>query len=149
MSKRACNWCVGKSEPFYMLRLMGINPMIAMYVALDLGVSQKVYFICGIHCVGTIFSTQETIGRPEKVLKSLCYVYHSTQPSLFSAKCICTHALRSSQNCQFIQPFAKSNAFKYSFVPSTCSKWNKLPADVSLSPSLSSFKNSLLSYLQE
>ena len=89
------------------------------------------------------------ISRPEKVLKSLCYVYHSTQPSPFSAKRICLPALRSSQNCQFIQPFAKSNAFKYSFVPSTCSKWNDLPADVSLSPSLSSFKHSLLSYLQE
>ena len=43
-----------------MLRLMGIK-MIAMYVALDPGLSQKVYFICGIHCVGAIFSTQEAI----------------------------------------------------------------------------------------
>ena len=61
MSKRACNWRIGNSEPFYMLRLMGINSMIAMYVALNPGLSQKVYFICGIHCIDAIFSTQEAI----------------------------------------------------------------------------------------
>ena len=50
---------------------------------------------------------------------------------------ICVHC--TSQNCQLLQLFAKSNAFKYSFI---C---NDLRADVSLSPSLSSFKHSLRS----
>ena len=98
-----------------------------------------------------LFATP-TLADRRKYL-SLCVMYtivHNQvhfQPNVFVPRYL--SALRSSQNCQFIQPFAKSNAFKYSFVPSTCSKWNDLPADVSLSPSLSSFKHSLLSYLQE
>ena len=98
-----------------------------------------------------LFATP-TLADRRKYL-SLCVMYtivHNQvhfQPNIYVPRCL--PALRSSQNCQFIQPFAKSSAFKYSFVPSTCSKWNDLPADVSLSPSLSSFKHSLLSYLQE
>ena len=83
-----------------------------------------------------LFATP-TLADRRKYL-SLCVMYtiaHNKvhfQTSVFVPRHMCT--LRSSQ---FIQPFAKSNAFNYSFVPFTCSKWNDLPAYDSLSPFLS------------
>ena len=64
------------------------------------------------------------------IIHKLVHFYSNT----FVPKQLC--ALHSSQGHQFIIPFAKTNAFLYSFVPLVCSAWNALPADISSSPSL-------------
>ena len=38
------------------------------------------------------------------------------------------------------QPYARTNAFQSSFVPSTISIWNHLPYDALIAPSLRTFK---------
>ena len=56
-------------------------------------------------------------------------------------------ALRSSSQMLYNQPFAHTNAFFHSFVPSTCSAWNNLPTSVTHANSISSFKSSLRNLL--
>ena len=46
-----------------------------------------------------------------------------------------------------VQPFARTNAYYYSFVPSTCSVWNSLPSSVTQCSTLTSFKSSLGNFL--
>lgn len=47
----------------------------------------------------------------------------------------------------FIQPFAKTNSRKSSFLPHTCSVWNKLPCHVTEAQSPMAFKNLLHRYV--
>ena len=49
-----------------------------------------------------------------------------------------TTASRSSANQLYVQPFAHTNAYYYSFVPSTCSVWNTLPSSVTQCSTLTS-----------
>ena len=58
-----------------------------------------------------------------------------------------TYSTRSSHASIYVQPFAHSNSFLYSFFPKTISLWNSLPSSVILSTSISSFKRNLCSYL--
>ena len=58
-----------------------------------------------------------------------------------------TYSTRSSHASIYVQPFAHSNSFLYSFFPKTISLWNSLPSNVLLSASVSSFKRNLCLYL--
>ena len=58
-----------------------------------------------------------------------------------------TTVSRSSANQLYVQPFARTNAYYYSFVPSTCSVWNSLPSSVTQCSTLTSFKSSLGNFL--
>ena len=40
----------------------------------------------------------------------------------------------------YLQPFAHTNSFLYSFVPSTISLWNSLPSSITSTPTLAIFK---------
>ena len=81
---------------------------------------------------------------------SLCTMFKIVQETMYFPKDIFVPKLldnlRSSSHTLFHQPFAKSNAFLYSFVPFSCSLWNKLPLSITNSPTLLSFKKSLLKY---
>ena len=44
--------------------------------------------------------------------------------------------LRSSNASLLLQPFARTNAYQFSFVPLSCSVWNKLPKQFSFSSGL-------------
>ena len=57
--------------------------------------------------------------------------------------------LRNSHVPRFIRPFARTNYFYSSFVPSVISDWNALPNFVTSSTSVSSFKRSLLYHFSE
>ena len=48
--------------------------------------------------------------------------------------------LRSSNASLLLQPFARTNAYQFSFVPLSCSVWNKLPKHITSSHSLVVFK---------
>ena len=54
---------------------------------------------------------------------------------------------RQGRTSLFLQPFATSNSFLYSFFPSTISHWNSLPQSIVSSPSIYSFKRSLYTHL--
>ena len=58
-----------------------------------------------------------------------------------------TYSTRSSHASIYVQPFAHSNSFLYSFFPKTISLWNSLPSNVMASSSISSFKRNLCSHL--
>ena len=51
--------------------------------------------------------------------------------------------LRSFQDSMLLQPFARTNSYKFSFYPDSIALWNHLPPWVRDSPSLSAFKNNL------
>ena len=53
----------------------------------------------------------------------------------------------TTANQLYVQPFARTNAYYYSFVPSTCSVWNSLPSSVTQCSTLTSFKSSLGNFL--
>lgn len=57
--------------------------------------------------------------------------------------------LRNSHVPRFVRPFARTNYFYSSFVPSVISDWNALPNFVTSSTSVSSFKRSLLYHFSE
>ena len=50
---------------------------------------------------------------------------------------------RNKHALNFMVPFAKKNAYKYSFYPRTIKDWNTLPYDTALAPSLNCFKDKL------
>ena len=54
---------------------------------------------------------------------------------------------RSSHASVYVQPFAHSNYYLYSFFPKTISLWNSLPSNVMSSTSISSFKRNVCSHL--
>ena len=83
---------------------------------------------------------------------SLCTMFKITQDMMYFPTNVFVPKLpdnlRSSSNSfLFYQPFAKSNAFLYSFVPFSCSLWNKLPHPITHAPTLSLFKKLLLKYM--
>ena len=55
--------------------------------------------------------------------------------------------VRKSHNIQLKEVFARTDVFKYSYVPQTVKDWNELPDDIVSSESLSSFKTRLAEYL--
>jgi len=46
----------------------------------------------------------------------------------------------------FIQPFARTNSFLHSYVPSTISTWNSLPSNITNAPSVCTFKTHLANH---
>ena len=83
---------------------------------------------------------------------SLSYFYnlineHFEFPDMPTTLRQLTYSTRSSHASIYVQPFAHSNSFLYSFFPKTISLWNSLPSNVMLSASVSSFKRNLCSYL--
>ena len=56
-------------------------------------------------------------------------------------------SLRSTPSCLYLQPFSHTNSYLFSFVPNTCSQWNKLPFELRSTDTLSSFKSSLREWL--
>ena len=40
----------------------------------------------------------------------------------------------------FMQPFARTSAYQYSFFPNTISDWNSFPASICSCPSITAFK---------
>ena len=54
---------------------------------------------------------------------------------------------RQGRTSLFVQPYASSNSFLYSFFPSTISYWNSLPQSIVSSPSLLTFKTLLRTHL--
>ena len=53
---------------------------------------------------------------------------------------------RAASRSLFVQPFAKTNNFMYSFFPRTIRKWNNLPVSVRNSQSFYYFKCNTLTY---
>ena len=49
------------------------------------------------------------------------------------------HDLRNVTH-HFMQPFARTTAYQYSFFPNTISDWNSLPASIRSCPSITAFK---------
>lgn len=80
---------------------------------------------------------------------SLCTMYKVTNNLVDSPPDMFTlhraNNLRATP--QFIQPFARTNALKFSFVPFCCSLWNTLPPYITHSQSLSCFKKELANHL--
>ena len=54
---------------------------------------------------------------------------------------------RQGRTSLYVQPFASTNSFLYSFFPSTISLWNALPQSTVSAPSFYSFKRSLHTHL--
>ena len=52
-----------------------------------------------------------------------------------------------TESSVFHQPFARTNTFLHSFVPSVVSSWNSLPCNVTNAPTLSIFKHRLAIYI--
>ena len=70
---------------------------------------------------------------------SLCTMFKITQEMMYFPTNVFVPKLpdnlsSSSNSFLFYQPFAKSNAFLYSFVPFSCSLWNKLPHLITHAP---------------
>ena len=74
-----------------------------------------------------------------KVVNDLIYFPHD----VFVPR---TTTLRSSK-LLYCQPFGHTNAFLHSFVPKTCSAWNKLPDYITHAKRLAVFKSSLSDYV--
>ena len=53
----------------------------------------------------------------------------------------------STSNRLYLQPFSRTNSYLFSFVPNTCSDWNKLPLCLKSTESLALFKSSLRDWL--
>ena len=53
----------------------------------------------------------------------------------------------STSNRLYLQPFSRTNSYIFSFVPNTCSDWNKLPLCLKSTDSLVLFKSSLRDWL--
>ena len=58
-----------------------------------------------------------------------------------------SHNLRTSNKLLLNQPFAHTNAYLWSFIPSSISEWNTLPGDIVNAPTFNSFKSRLKVYL--
>ena len=59
-----------------------------------------------------------------------------------------TSNLRSSKNTSLLlQPFARTIAYQFSYVPHSCSVWNTLPKHITESQSLAAFKKLLLRHI--
>ena len=56
------------------------------------------------------------------------------------------HNLRNVTH-HFMQPFARTSAYQYSFFPKTISDWNSLPASIRSYPSITTFKYKLVAHL--
>ena len=52
-----------------------------------------------------------------------------------------TRLRSSSLTLTFVQPFARTNSLKFSFIPHTCSIWNTLPNYITGAESLMAFKS--------
>ena len=53
----------------------------------------------------------------------------------------------SASNHLYLQTFSRTNSYLFSFVPNTCSDWNKLPLCLKSTESLALFKSSLRDWL--
>ena len=78
---------------------------------------------------------------------SLCYFYKLVNnifgfPEAPLISYTQNRTTRAGSKKLFVQPFAKTNYFKYSFFPRTINKWNNLPVSVQMSPSFYTFKRS-------
>ena len=58
-----------------------------------------------------------------------------------------TRLRSSSLTSTFVQPFARTNSLKFSFIPHTCSIWNTLPNYITGAESLMAFKRLLQNYI--
>ena len=58
-----------------------------------------------------------------------------------------TYFTRSQSANTFVLPQSRTNLFQNSFFPCTISSWNSLPAHITTTPSISSFKRQLLHYI--
>ena len=90
--------------------------------------------------------------RERRLYLSLCLMYKITHfqvhfpPDIFIPKSPGT--LRSTNILSsYVQPFARTNAYLHSYVPSTISSWNSLPTEVTNTQSLPSFKDFLSVYI--
>ena len=85
--------------------------------------------------------------QDRRLYHKLCNIYKivnnliSFPPSIFVPRHSSHHANT------YVQPFAHSNAFLNSYVPSTVSSWNSLSSNITNQPTLSTFKSHLSTYL--
>ena len=81
--------------------------------------------------------------QDRRLYHKLCNMYKivnnliSFPPSIFVPRHSSHHANT------YVQPFAHSNAFLHSYVPSTVSSWNSLSSNITNQPTLSTFKSHL------
>ena len=79
----------------------------------------------------------------------LCLMYKIIHGLMYFPPDIVTPSTTVTHNPRSLllqEPFARTNAYKNSFLPRSISNWNSLPNYVVLSPSFSSFKHSLSLY---
>ena len=85
--------------------------------------------------------------QDRRLYHKLCNMYKivnnliSFPPSIFVPRHSSHHANT------YVQPFAHSNAFLHSYVPSTVSSWNSLSSNITNQPTLPTFKSHLSTYL--
>ena len=79
----------------------------------------------------------------------LCLMYKIIHGLMYFPPDIVTPSTTVTHNPRSLllqEPFARTNAYKNSFLPRSTSNWNSLPNYVVLSPSFSSFNHSLSLY---
>ncbi len=76
------------------------------------------------------------LGLLYKIIHNLCYF----PDDIFEFRPTPRYVSRNVNPMALKQPFARTNAFYYSFVPYTTSLWNSLSYSQVTAPSLSSFK---------
>lgn len=70
---------------------------------------------------------------------------HSVPPFAINYRPSIDYSIRSHHNMTILQPYAHTNQYLHSFLPSTVSLWNKLPQETVNATSINSFKNSIKS----
>ena len=90
--------------------------------------------------------------KMRRSIAKLCYLNKMLRGTMHSSiplpkPRIMDSRLRNFSDSTLLQPFARSNSYKFSFYPTSISLWNHLPPWVRDSPNSSSFKNNLCIYL--
>ena len=73
---------------------------------------------------------------------------HSVPPFTLNSRSTNDYPIRSHHNLTIDQPYAHTNQYLHSFLPSTASLWNKLSQETVNATSMYSFKNSIPSHFR-
>ena len=85
--------------------------------------------------------------QDRRLYHKLCNMYKIVNNLIFFPFSVFVPHPSSHRPNTYVQPYAHTNVFLQSYVPSSISRWNSIPVHITSQPSLSTFKSHLTNYL--